>query len=383
VLVYCAKLQTGFFDLWLIAIERTKTKQPNTKNNRTLIQWCHWWIQSTWKSEWLPFFAWHWQKICQKQWHCSLFLSWRLLFVVVLSATFVSFKVYITIINLRKMLKNALEPPLLNAARLRLRQREKLLLKNIAASKNKSSTSLLSSSSSSSEISKDDAFVEKKMTLKEQPDYLQAARLRIRERFRSKFPDPVSWKTTTATADDKAPRQVSSKPTTTHLEDARQRIRRRVEEKVLPFVGLPTTLERAMSASCSSVDDKAIVITTRPQNKQDQQWILHVNHCWEELCGFSQDEALGKTLGSLGCFQSATDPNDLATLTESIEKGERAALTLQNSTKDGRVFENYLRVVPLYSDDGKGYPRANKTSDIVAYLGVSERRNPQNNSNAV
>jgi len=270
------------------------------------------------------------------------------------------------------MWKHAVEPPLLQAARLRLRNRQMLALERFAAVK-PSTNPLLPTASDHT----DGVFVESNEK-RQQVKNLDAARLRIHKRFQNfqaKFPYTVGTIPSRITAAIlKEEQKVSQK---NYLEMARQRIHRRFEDKFLGLPGFPSTLKAAIAATADKPSSwgssKAVIITSPPTKDDDHHRILRVNRCWEELCGYTQDEVVGKSLSILGDFQASTDPMDLATLSRSTAKGKKTALILKKTTKHGRVSQIYLRVVPLYSEDDKQtYPCETDVSKIVAYLGVLE-----------
>ena len=94
--------------------------------------------------------------------------------------------------------------------------------------------------------------------------------------------------------------------------------------------------------------------------------ILAVNSCWEDLCGFSRAEAVGKTIKGLGFSSWMTNKAATRALTKDLEQGKPSAAYLRNQTKDGRIFANYLRATPLFDDE------VSSASTAVAFLGVIE-----------
>lgn len=276
------------------------------------------------------------------------------------------------------MWKNAVEPPLLQAARLRLRNRQLFALKKFTAAKESTSYLLSSANNNTENLTKS---VSNKQSRQESNNLsLEEAHRRIRKRFQAKFLPSVETTTSCASATTE---NIASIPKEEEWENyadkARQRIHLRFEENFLAFLGFPDTLRTAMDATddnnCSSWgSSKAVIITSPPTKCNSHGQIVHVNQCWEELCGFSKDETIGKSLDTLGGFQSSTDPKDLAMLSKSIAKGEKTRITLQNLTKDGRIFQNYLRVVPLYDEGNEDNSVDHKRCmrRIVAYLGVLE-----------
>lgn len=101
-------------------------------------------------------------------------------------------------------------------------------------------------------------------------------------------------------------------------------------------------------AEASLPDDaRAIVIT----EAQMPFRIISVNHSWENLCGYSQNECKGK---SLDCIQGPeTNKSTVTALMAHLLKGEEAGTLMTNYTKEGRKFHNRLRVGPLKNTGGK------------------------------
>jgi hypothetical protein len=195
---------------------------------------------------------------------------------------------------------------------------------------------------------------------------LEQARLRIRNRFLTKFPtsstlasgkerkQPPMEASLAAANDDKS----------LNLEEARHRIRNRFKRKFLPdFAAFPTTFDTAIPAMLHEkwgATNAAVITSSVPPYR-----IVCVNSCWEELCGFTSEQATGETFASLGVEGSFTDRVMSGYLelylNQKLKKGERAAVHLKNQTKDGKPFANYLRVTPLID---------HSTTEITHFLGV-------------
>lgn len=92
---------------------------------------------------------------------------------------------------------------------------------------------------------------------------------------------------------------------------------------------------------------RAVVIT---ENKAPFR-IWNVNPAWEELCGYSFVESRGKTLGSL-LQGKETDTIAATNLVSKLLQGEEeVGTTLVNYNKDGRRFQNRVRVGPIYDEN--------------------------------
>lgn len=192
---------------------------------------------------------------------------------------------------------------------------------------------------------------------------LEQARLRIRNRFLTKF--PTSSTLASGKEKEQAPMKASlaaanDDKSLSSLEEARHRIRNRFQRKFLPdFEAFPSTLDTAIPAMLHEkwgAKNAAVITSSVPPHR-----IIYINSRWEELCGFTSEEATGETFASLGIEGSFTDPVMSEFLDQKLEKGERAAVHIKNQTKDGKTFTNYLRVIPLtdYS-----------TTKITHFLGV-------------
>ena len=106
----------------------------------------------------------------------------------------------------------------------------------------------------------------------------------------------------------------------------------------LDTMELPKTL-----ADVKRQKSRAIVVTETCKPFR----IVDVNQCWEGLCGYSFSEARGKTLGSL---LKGPETNAVAAtaLIAHLLRGEpEAGTVLTNYTKQGRAFQNRIRVGPL------------------------------------
>jgi len=100
---------------------------------------------------------------------------------------------------------------------------------------------------------------------------------------------------------------------------------------------IPKTLQSALSSK------KAVVVTECiPPFK-----ITHVNSAWENLCGFSRAEAIGKTPREL-LHGPLTQSHRFQSLTNDVKETNRPSqLTLTNYNKSGEAFENRLTIAPF------------------------------------
>uniref|UniRef100_A0A7S2HLW3 PAS domain-containing protein n=1 Tax=Helicotheca tamesis TaxID=374047 RepID=A0A7S2HLW3_9STRA len=105
---------------------------------------------------------------------------------------------------------------------------------------------------------------------------------------------------------------------------------------------LPNSFDEAMDVTMSN---RAIIIT----EKTPPFRVVAVNQGWENLCGYTQDEARGKTIGQL-LQGPETDHGASTALISQLLRGEEAATVLTNYTKEGRKFQNRVRLGPIYKD---------------------------------
>lgn len=74
--------------------------------------------------------------------------------------------------------------------------------------------------------------------------------------------------------------------------------------------------------------------------------LIYVNMGFLNMCGYSQDEILGKNCRFLQ--GEDTDKKNIQGMSEAIKNGERFAKTILNYKKDGTPFWNYLSLSPIF-----------------------------------
>jgi len=86
--------------------------------------------------------------------------------------------------------------------------------------------------------------------------------------------------------------------------------------------------------------------------------IVYANKAFEKMCGFTQEEIVGRNCR----FLQGSDRNqpELDRLRAAIKKGEPCEVTLRNYRRNGELFHNRLVVKPLFDDRG----------NVVYFLGV-------------
>ncbi len=86
--------------------------------------------------------------------------------------------------------------------------------------------------------------------------------------------------------------------------------------------------------------------------------IVYANKAFEDICGYSQEEIIGRNCR----FLQGTDRDqpELDRLRAAIKKREAVEVTLRNYRKNGELFYNRLVVKPLFDERG----------NVVYFLGV-------------
>jgi len=107
-------------------------------------------------------------------------------------------------------------------------------------------------------------------------------------------------------------------------------------------------------------DERAIVITEASKPFK----IVSVNSSWEQLCGYSQNECKGRTLE---CIQGErTNRAAVSAVVQKVLSRDTESYTvLKNYHKNGREFQNKLRIGPLKDHFGK----------VTHFVGVLEEVN--------
>ena len=262
----------------------------------------------------------------------------------------------------------------LDAARKRLHDRF------VSKYKNASSASLVSPSSNVAPLSRVD--VASTILAEEmRPDYLEETRYRLRSHYQA-FMDAFDHGRHDIpffSADQPALEAMlhqnagndASEMGTNHLEAARLRLRDRFRAKFLKeyvsmssidaFDHFPATTDQIPETMASSwAQDAAIVITEACSPFR----ILHVNQAWVGLCGFTKDEAVGQTFTTLGINAYGITERDFTEdMMRKLALGERTSVTLTNLKANGEKFSNNLRIAPV---------RDQHSGEIVRYFGLLE-----------
>merc|ERR1719274_176452 len=95
-----------------------------------------------------------------------------------------------------------------------------------------------------------------------------------------------------------------------------------------PDTAVPNTIEEAV---CPSEEARVVTSAERPFV------IEHVNDAWCRLCGFSREEAVGKTLAMLQGPE--TDRDEVDAVVAACERKYATSALLTNYAKDGSTFQ--------------------------------------------
>lgn len=110
---------------------------------------------------------------------------------------------------------------------------------------------------------------------------------------------------------------------------------------------LPKSIDDIRSSKLDE-DARAIVIT----DTKNPFRIVAVNTAWEDLCGYQREECQGRPIGLL-LQGPETDMSHVTPMLSKLLQGEQAGAMLTNYTKQGRKFQNKIRVGPILDEMGK------------------------------
>ncbi len=108
----------------------------------------------------------------------------------------------------------------------------------------------------------------------------------------------------------------------------------------------------------SAILDECVNGVTLADPDLEDAPIVYANKAFERLTGYTQDEIVGHNCR----FLQGKDREQPARyeLAEAIRKHEPVEVTLRNYRKDGTLFHNHLKVIPLFD----------RKKRVIYYLGV-------------
>lgn len=108
----------------------------------------------------------------------------------------------------------------------------------------------------------------------------------------------------------------------------------------------------------SAILDECVNGVTLADPDLEDAPIIYANKAFERLTGYSQAEIVGHNCR----FLQGEDREQPARykIVEAINKHESVEVTLRNYKKDGTLFHNHLKVIPLFD----------KKQRVIYYLGV-------------
>ncbi|MDP3010403.1 MAG: PAS domain-containing protein [Methylococcales bacterium] len=119
----------------------------------------------------------------------------------------------------------------------------------------------------------------------------------------------------------------------------------------------------------SAILDQCVNGITLSDPDLEDMPIIYANKAFEDLTGYSQDEIIGHNCRFLQGEDREQDAR--YQIAEALKKSEPVDVTLRNYRKDGTLFFNHLKVVPLFD----------RKQRVLYYLGVQYDITEQVNAN--
>ncbi|MGY6274561.1 PAS domain-containing protein [Methylomonas sp. MgM2] len=118
----------------------------------------------------------------------------------------------------------------------------------------------------------------------------------------------------------------------------------------------------------SAILDECVNGVTLADPDLDDAPIVYANKAFERLTGYSQSEIVGRNCR----FLQGDDREQSARyqIAEAIKNQESIEVTLRNYKKDGTLFHNHLKIIPLFD----------RKKRVIYYLGVQYDITEQINS---
>lgn len=119
----------------------------------------------------------------------------------------------------------------------------------------------------------------------------------------------------------------------------------------------------------SAILDECVNGVTLADPDLEDAPIVYANKAFERLTGYTQEEIVGHNCR----FLQGEDREQEARyqIADAIDKHEGIEVTLRNYKKDGTLFHNHLKIVPLFD----------KKQRVIYYLGVQYDITQQINAN--
>lgn len=108
----------------------------------------------------------------------------------------------------------------------------------------------------------------------------------------------------------------------------------------------------------SAILDECVNGITLSDPDLEDSPIIYANKSFERLTGYSQEEIIGRNCRFLQ--GEDTEQEARHQIAEAINKQEAVEVNLRNYKKDGTLFYNHLKIVPLFD----------KKNRVLYYLGV-------------
>lgn len=119
----------------------------------------------------------------------------------------------------------------------------------------------------------------------------------------------------------------------------------------------------------SAILDQCVNGVTLSDPDLEDMPIIYANKAFEDLTGYAQDEIIGYNCRFLQGEDREQDAR--YQIAEALKKSEPVDVTLRNYRKDGTLFFNHLKVVPLFD----------RKQRVLYYLGVQYDITEQVNAN--
>jgi PAS domain S-box-containing protein len=117
--------------------------------------------------------------------------------------------------------------------------------------------------------------------------------------------------------------------------------------------------QRELRIFKQAIDNTEVPVTLADPSEEDNP-LVFVNTAYEQLTGYSEEEALGRNCRYLQ--GQNTNSEAVTALRTAIAAEKPITTTLRNYQKDGTEFWNRLTVTPIYDDDGT----------LIRYLGTQQ-----------